>query len=448
MSDMTVAAALGIQPSNVMATLDKHLLVDGVPMVLDLDKSEGSWLVDGASGKRYLDFFSFFASAPLGLNPKEMRSPETIERLAKVAVNNPSNSDFYTVEMAEFVETFSRLARPGNLKHLFFVAGGGPAVENALKVAFDWKVRKNFDRGYRQPHGMKVLHFEEAFHGRTGYALSITNTSDPRKTMYFPTFDWPRVVNPKISFPDDGERKARTDELERLAVAQIERAFADNPHQIAAIILEPIQGEGGDNHFRTSFMKELRRLADEHEALLIFDEVQTGVGMTGKMWAFEHHGVEPDVMVFGKKMQVCGLWAGKRVDEVENNVFVESSRINSTWGGNLSDMVRATEYLRIIDEHKLVDQARQQGEHLLSGVTALCDEFACLDNARGRGLMVAFDVDSAERRGKILDGCLERELIIVSTGDRGIRFRPALTVSKNELDDGLNRIREAVRAAS
>jgi L-lysine 6-transaminase len=448
MSHTTATAAHGsIRPGEVLDHLKKYMLIDGFQLVLDLDRSQGCWIADTVTGKRYLDFFSFFASAPLGMNPPQLKTEEALRRFGRVAANNPSNSDFYTVEMAEFVDTLARLARPEGLEHLFIVAGGAPAVENGLKAAFDWKVRKNFARGYREPHGQQVLHFQDAFHGRTGYALSITNTADPRKTMYYPAFDWPRVLNPKIHFPLEGDNLADVQRRERLAVAQIERAFARHPDDIAAIIIEPIQGEGGDNHFRPEFFRELRRLADAHEAMLIFDEVQTGVGMTGKMWAYEHYGVEPDIMVFGKKMQVCGIWVSNRLDEVDKNVFKESTRINSTWGGNLADMVRATEYLRIIHEENLIDHARLQGERLLKGVQALVAEFpGVLHNPRGRGLMVAFDVDSAERRAAILSGCFEREHIIVATGACGIRFRPAMTITAEEIDEGLNRIRDAVRS--
>jgi len=440
----TVAHA-GIKPNQVFDVLKRHLLVDGFPVVVDLDRSHGSWLVDATTGKSYLDLFMFFASAPIGFNHPRMLDANVMAKLARASLMKPSNSDFYTVEMAEFVQTFEQLAMPAALPHLFLISGGTLGVENALKAAFDWKVRKNFANGYRTERGTKVLHFEQAFHGRSGYTLSLTNTADARKTKYFPKFDWPRVVNPKISFPLVGKNLDQVIQLEKLAVAQMERAFRDYPDDIAAIIIEPIQGEGGDNHFRPEFFAELRRLADENEALLIFDEVQTGVGLTGRMWAYENFGVTPDILCFGKKMQICGILASKRIDEVPDNVFAESSRINSTWGGSLVDMVRATEYLHIIHEEKLVDGAARLGQKMLDGFLTLQKEFPNLmQNTRGRGLMCAFDLSDATARDRLLEAAFDRELLILATGLTGVRFRPSLALTENELSEGLNRLRDSL----
>jgi L-lysine 6-transaminase len=205
---------------------------------------------------------------------------------------------------------YSRVAIPDYLPHAFFISGGALAVENALKTAFDWKVRKNFAKGYSTERGHQIMHFREAFHGRSGYTLSMTNTADPRKTQYFPKFDWPRVLNPKVTFPLDEENLAQVKQAEETSINQIKQAIKDNPDDIAAIIIEPIQGEGGDNHFRPEFFAALRTIADENDILLIFDEVQTGVGVTGKMWAYQHYGVEPDIVSFGKKTVQIGIIAG------------------------------------------------------------------------------------------------------------------------------------------
>jgi L-lysine 6-transaminase len=373
-----------------------------------------------------------------------MDDPGFEAELLCAAKVKPSNSDVYTVEMAEFVETFGRVGIPGDLDRLFLIDGGALAVENALKAAFDWKVQKNLARD-RGEKGSQVIHFRQAFHGRSGYTLSVTNTADPRKTRYFPTFDWPRIENPKLVFPLDEANVETAVAAERRAVAAIEAAFASRPDDIAAILIEPIQGEGGDNHFRREFLAELRRLADEHEALLVFDEVQTGVGLTGRFWAFEHFGVVPDVMAFGKKMQVCGVLAGPRLDEVERNVMVEPSRINSTWGGNLADMVRATRYLEIIDEDGLVGNARERGADLLDALDALASEFPQLvGNVRGRGLMCAFDLPSTETRETVLHVAYSAGLLVLRSGTHAIRFRPALSITRNEMEEGLHILRSAL----
>jgi len=428
---------LTLKPTDVHKALSKHMLVDGLDLVFDLERSQGSYIFDSREGRRFLDFFSFFATNPVGINHPKMRDPAFMERLAEVAIHNPSNSDIYTVPMAEFVETFARVGIPDELPHLFMVAGGSVAVENALKTAFDWKVRKNMEHGRPEGKGQKILHFKEAFHGRTGYSLSLTNTADPRKTMYFPKFDWPRIVNPKITFPLD----AHLDDVvavENEAVQQIERAVADNPHDIAALILEPIQGEGGDNHFRPEFFHALRRLADEHEFLFIVDEVQTGVGLTGAMWAYTHYGVVPDILSFGKKAQVCGILAGPRIEEVDNNVFEQSTRINSTWGGNLVDMVRFGRYLEIIDEDNLLDNAKEVGSYLLGHLHALADESAGrVSNVRGKGLMCAFDLPDPDQRDAFLASAFGNGLLLLGCGTRSVRFRPVLSVAKEDVDQAI-----------
>ena len=432
-----------MNPADVHGTLKKHMLVDGLDLVFDLKRSQGSYIYDSRNGRRFLDFFSFFATQPIGLNHPRMIEPAFKEKMAEVAIHNPTNSDVYTVEMAEFVDTFDRVAIPPELPYLFLVAGGSVAVENALKTAFDWKVRKNLARG-RGEKGSLVLHFREAFHGRTGYSISMTNTADPRKTMYFPKFDWPRIENPKLRFPV----ASHIDEViaaEKEAVRQIEKAVKDHPDEIAALIIEPIQGEGGDNHFRPEFLRKLRDLADEHDFLFIVDEVQTGVGLTGKMWAYQHFGFTPDVLVFGKKTQVCGILVGRRIDEVEKNVFHESTRINSTWGGNLVDMVRFGRYLEIIEEEKLVERSRQVGGHLLAELEKLQEENpGRISNARGRGLMCAFDLQDAETRDRFKKLAFESGMLILGSGPKSIRFRPTLSVGKEEVEQGMAILRRVL----
>ncbi|MFQ5792278.1 MAG: L-lysine 6-transaminase [Acidobacteriota bacterium] len=436
-----------VSPADVHGTLAKHMLVDGYDLVLDLKRSQGSFLHDSRYGRRFLDFFSFFATNPIGINHLRMVEPSFRKKMGDVAIHNPSNSDVYTVEMAEFVETFSRLAIPKELPHLFVVAGGAVAVANALKAAMDWKVRKNLSRGLSEDRGTQVIHFREAFHGRTGYTVSLTNTADPRKTDFFAKFHWPRVVNPKITFPLQGENLHRVIELEKTSLAQIKQALVDHKDDIAALIIEPIQGEGGDNHFRKEFFHELRRLADENELMFILDEVQTGVGLTGKMWAYQHFDVVPDMICFGKKAQVCGFLAGPRIEEVANHVFEESARINSTWGGNLVDMVRSGRYLEIIEEESLLDNARDVGAHLLSRLQQLRDEFPhTVSNVRGRGLMCAFDLPDGEARDRFRQEAYKNHMLILGCGARSIRFRPTLTVTREECDQGIAITRRCLAA--
>jgi L-lysine 6-transaminase len=432
-----------VDAKEVHSTLTKYILADGFHLTIDLEKSHGSWIYDAVEEREILDCYSYFASLPIGHNhPKLKKDPDFIAALTRAAVANPANSDIYTKEYAAFVKRFAELAMPGEFRYLFFVAGGALAVENALKTAFDWKVGMNkAQRGHAR--GSKIIHFKEAFHGRSGYTLSLTNT-DPTKTEGYPQFDWPRIVNPKLEFPATPERVQRVMEQEKEAVAQIEKAFADHPDDIVAIIIEPIQGEGGDNHFRKEFFQELRRLADENQALLIFDEVQTGVGLTGKFWAHQHFGVSPDILVFGKKTQVCGIMVSDRVDSYEDNVFHTPSRINSTWGGNLTDMLRGVRYLEIIAEDKLVENAARMGDRLLKGLQELAKKHPGMTNVRGLGLFCAFDVADGKTRDKLRQACWDFGLASLSCGSRSLRFRPCLTISAEEITKVLTILEKAL----
>lgn len=430
-----------IAPTDVHKTIGKHMLADGMPQVIDLEKSHGSWMVDARDGKEYLDLFSMFASLSIGYNHPYVM--ENKDRLTKAAINKVTNSDVYSTEMAEFVETMGRVVQPDYLPYAFYVEGGTLAVENALKASFDWKVRKNIAAG-KGEKGSKVIHFKECFHGRSGYTMSLTDSPDPRKTMYFPKFDWPRVSCPKITFPLD---EAAVVEAEATSISEIKVAIAANPDDIASMIIEPIQGEGGDNHFREEFFRELRTICDENDIILIYDEVQTGVGVTGKMWAHQHYGDDcrPDILCFGKKTQVCGIFASTRLDEVENNVFHESSRLNSTWGGNIVDMVRFTLYLDVIEKEGLVRKAAENGEYLLTKLHDLQSSNEQVSNVRGRGLFCAFDLPNGETRDQLINHITDEGAMMLGCGHHSIRFRPHLNITKDELDIGLAIIQLALK---
>ena len=436
---------MNITPNKVRDSIGRYMLADGMEHVIDLEKSHGSWLVDARNNKEYLDLFSMFASMSVGYNHPYVL--ENKDRLTDASLNKPTNSDVYSTQMAEFVETMGRMAQPEYLPYAFYVSGGALAVENALKTAFDWKVRKNLANG-KNEGGSKIIHFQESFHGRTGYTLSLTDSPDSRKTDYFPKFEWPRIINPKLEFPATDEVIQIVKEKEAKAVDQIERAMKEYPDEIAGLIIEPIQGEGGDNHFRESFFRQLRELANEHEFLLIYDEVQSGGGITGKMWAHQHYGddCQPDIISFGKKTQVCGIFASNRLNEVEGHVFEESSRLNSTWGGNLVDMVRFTIYLEIIERENLLDQVKENGAYLKLGLESLQKNYPeTVFNVRNRGLFGAFDLKSGEERDKSIELIAKEGAIMLGCGTKSIRFRPHLNISRSEIDQGIDMINHALK---
>ena len=432
-----------IAPDRVRELLARSILVDGLDLVLDLTRSAGSYLVDARDGRRYLDMFTFVASSALGMNhPALVHDEEFRAELLQAALNKPSNPDVYSVAMAAFVDTFVRVLGDPALPHLFFVDGGALAVENALKVAFDWKSRHNEARGIDPALGTRVLHLRGAFHGRSGYTLSLTNTK-PISVARFPKFDWPRIDAPYI------RPGADMDALEAESLRQARAAFEAHPHDIACFVTEPIQGEGGDRHFRPGFFAAMRELCDDYDALLIFDEVQTGCGLTGTAWAYQQLGVQPDVVAFGKKTQVCGVMGGRRVDEIPGNVFAVASRLNSTWGGNLTDMVRARRVLEVIEADGLFAHAADQGAYLRDGLDELARDFAgVVLDPRGRGLMCAFSLPTTADRDELIRRLWRRAVIVLPAGQDGVRFRPALTVSRAEIDAAIRAIREALTGAT
>ncbi len=428
-----------INQNKVKETLGKHILADGFDFVMDFEKSHGSYIVDRLTGKEYLDMFSMFASASIGYN-----HPYLLERsawLGRMAIYKPTLSDVYLQEYADFMEVFSRVAIPKELPYCFFIEGGALAVENALKTAFDWKTRKNWQKDVEK-EGSIAIHFKQAFHGRSGYTLSMTNTADPRKYQYFPKFNWPRITNPKLNFPITEENLEETIKHEQLALLHIQEAILANPDEVACVIIEPIQAEGGDNHFRKEFFTELRRVCDENEVLFILDEVQTGIGMTGKMWAYEHLDIIPDVITFGKKTQVCGILANKeKLDQVEHHVFRESSRINSTFGGNFMDMLRFQLVLEVIEKENLVENSRLTGEFLLEGLLVLEQKYPQhIFAARGKGLMCAFDLKDHEARNWLYKRLYEEDVLVLTCGEKSIRFRPHLNVTKAEIQIVLDKL--------
>src|SRR5438132_12599596 len=433
-----------LDASGVLDTLEQHILLDGFRIVIDLEKSRGSYLYDAATGHRLIDLYGFFGSMPVGFNHPYFNDPDVQRDLLRAAKVKVANSDVYSEGYAEFVETFARIVGLRPLERYLFIEGGALAVENCLKAAMDWKVRKNRAAGHGEG-GTQVLHFRHAFHGRSGYTMSLTNT-DRRKTDLFAKFDWPRVSCPHIDFSlPASQREADVIEREKQAEREIHQFIEQRNIDICAIIIEPIQGEGGDNHFRGEWLQKLRRICDESDILLIFDEVQCGMGATGRNWCCEHFDVLPDLMSFGKKAQVCGVMAGPRIDEVKDNAFRLPSRLNSTWGGNFTDMVRSTHYLRIIEEEHLVENAAKVGAYFLDQLRELQCEEPLISAARGRGLFLAFDLPAAKTREQFWHGFFDLGVLTLRSGENSIRFRPALDIRAGVIDEAVELMRKFCR---
>src|SRR5438477_2755565 len=433
-----------IAPSKVLDTIEQHLLLDGFKIIVDLDKSRGSYLYNAVDDRRLIDLYGFFGSMPVGFNHPHFDGPEVRRDLLRAAKVKIANSDVYSESYAEFVATFGRVMGLAPLERYLFIEGGAVAVENCLKAAMDWKVRKNMAAGNGE-RGTQILHFRHAFHGRSGYTMSLTNT-DPRKTDLFAKFDWPRVSCPFIDFSlPESEREKDVIAREKKAEQEIRDCIDKRKIDICAIIIEPIQGEGGDNHFRGEWLRKLRAICDENDILLIFDEVQCGFGVTGKNWCCQHFDVLPDLLCFGKKAQTCGVMAGPRLDEVKDNAFRLPSRLNSTWGGNLTDMVRSTHYMHIIEEESLAENAAKVGAYFLDQLRDLQRYEPTISAVRGRGLLLSFDLPNGDTREKFWKGLFDIGVLTLRSGDRSIRFRPALDITAEVVDQAMGLIRQYCR---
>ncbi|MER7013272.1 L-lysine 6-transaminase [Saccharopolyspora sp. NPDC000359] len=428
--------------ADVVADLKAQVTGDLMDIVVDLDAGEGCRLRDVRDGTEYLDLTMFFSSAPLGHGHPGLRTAEFEAALVRAGRVKPSNPDFATVEQARFAETFRRVVGIDELPLLFFIDGGTLAVENALKVAFDWKTKLNARSG-TAVRGSRVMHLEKAFHGRSGYTMSLTNT-DPAKIRDYPMFDWPRIPSPAV---EPGEWWDSSDLLsEEVAALDVARAALQRyGREIACFVYEPIQGEGGDRHLRPQFLQAMQALCRENDVLTVADEVQTGM-LTGQAWAHQALGLEPDLVAFGKRLQVCGVMGGRRVLEIADNAFREPSRISSTWGGSLVDMVRATRILEVVEAEGLFDHSRQMGELLLGELRDLAAEFPSLVRApRGRGLMCAISFHDPANRDRALAIARDRHrTLFLPSGPDSLRARPPLSARPEELVDAVSALRKTL----
>ena len=415
--------------STSTSTINKCLnkqkyLFDSFPIVWNIQKSQNSFLYDIHTNEEYLDFHGGFGSNPIGWNHPKLTKHFSSGLWNKHFLNKPANCDFYTQEYIEFIDKFQTTIIPKNYPHLFFIDGGALAVENALKIAMDWKYQKNGDNN----EDLSIAHFTKAFHGRSGYTMSLTNT-EPHKTKNFTKFNWPRFL-PSIK---TGTLPQNQEVYDEFAIGEVEKYFKEHHKSIAGLIIEPIQCEGGDRHFTKYFLQNLQRLCNEHDVLFILDEVQTGFYTTGKTWCFQHYDLEPDLVCFGKKSQQCGVFGGKRLDEIQNHCFNTSGRLGSTWGGNHIDMIRSSKIIDIIKEDNLELNATERGNQWSDEMKMI--QSNKIKNIRNLGLIMSFDCESTEKRNQLLDILKKNKLLALGAGENTIRMRPNLAVSKTDISN-------------
>ncbi|KAJ1856210.1 hypothetical protein GGH12_002689 [Coemansia sp. RSA 1822] len=415
----------------------------------DYTKSVGNYIAD-ADGNMLLDMYCQIASIPVGYNNPRLLQMAQSPEMATMLANRPALGVFPSTEWSSTLEkAFMRVA-PTGLDMVFTTAHGSDANELAFKAAFMHHARKR--RGVRawsdneltsvmdnQEPGAPdaaIVSFSHGFHGRTFGALSATRSKAIHK-LDIPAFkSWPRVPFPQLQYPLD-KFSAENAVEEKRCVDELERVLRTHPVPIAAIIVEPVQSEGGDRHASPEFFRAIRSITRELDVLMIVDEVQTGCGATGTFWAHEQWGLAeaPDMVTFSKKMQAAGFFHTRQL------VPDQAYRNFNTW---LGDPPRALLAQAIVDEvleKNLVGQTRLVGEYLKSHLLPLAIRYHRLvTSVRGNGTFLAFDCPTPELRAEFIELMRQEGVNMGGSGDRAVRFRPMLTLTKTHVNVFLTRL--------
>lgn len=416
-----------------------------VAVFADYEASRGNYMVD-ADGNTFLDCFGQISSLPLGYNHPDLLDAMRSEEAAKMLAQRPCLGMMPPADWPQRLERVIAQAAPPGLDQLVTMLCGSSAVENAFKASM---IAYENNRRGGEPHSehqiessmvnaspgvsqTTILSFTGAFHGRTLGALSATH-SKPIHKLDVAAFDWPVAPFPKLKYPleqfaaENAAEEARC-LAETESVMQAQRAKG---RDVAAVVIEPVQAEGGDNHASGAFFLGLRRLCTAHGASFIVDEVQTGGGATGKFWAHEHwnlpEGEEPDFVTFSKKLQTGGYFhkAHVRPDT--------GYRVFNTWMGEPVKMLQLETILDVIQRDDLLAATECAGTVLSSGLTELQHRHPeLITNVRGQGTFCAFDaVQGGASRDAMLAGLKSRGIWAGGCGDRSIRLRPALIFTEH-----------------
>lgn len=414
-----------------MEELGKYVIATPMPFAIDLEQCRGMWLVT-VDGQRLFDWAGYFGSKLIGHNHPKLYETEYVKRLVRAANNKVANPDFLTQECLDYYRMIYQVApeimRNPSLE-VYAVNSGAEAVENMMKYLVAKYNQKRQAKGL--PAGnRRFLYFDKAFHGRTVFALGVTETIDPVATKDFRGLTaGGNLMLPFPAFDSDlsyAENMSRADKV----LEQVESALRLMRDEIVGIIVEPIQGAGGHRTAVPEFFQGLSRLAHEHDTALAFDEVQTGLGATGKMWALDHFDLPypPKAVATGKKFGTGIVYMLESLDDV--------GVLDSTWGGTLADMVRVVQEMKIVQEEGLIDRAVTNGDRLATGLAKLVAKHRpLLKNVRGLGLYQGVSLPDSETRGRLVaQATNEYGLLLLSAGAHSIRTRPNLSVTADEVD--------------
>lgn len=425
-----------VKPEDVLMTLDERMSVTGLKLVIDPLKSAGLTIFDSWHEKEFIDFSFGGGRIPLTYNHRGFKDEEYIKRMRTATPFFAPADEIYSSEYATFVREFSRFALDDDFISLRFGSSHSDAVEMALKAAFDYKAQKNI-RSSKKNQALAVVCLEEAFHGFSGYALSLHKTSDVRTDGFYPLFDFPAIINPKLKFPASEKNMKRVEQLENEAILQLKAHLQNGKRSLCAVIIEPVQGRGGDNYFRNEFFKKLKELSEENDFLLIFDETLTGFGTCGAKWAHSAAGVTPDILIFGGKSPLAGVAGGKCFEQVES-VFNVPGRLSGGPVVNLSRFVYGAKLIEIIEDEKLLENAKKIGVDLGRRLSAICESSPYAKNPRATGVMGALDFHNEKARDKIIRSLFEEGFIAAACGVKTVALRLPLDAPLMNVHKGLD----------
>jgi len=414
--------------------LGTYVVSEPYPFVLDLEKCHGMWLVT-VDGQELFDWAGYYGSKLIGHNHPGLYEPGYVKRLTTAANNKVANPDFLTKECLDFyrmVYENAPLCMRGPDLETYVINSGAEAVENMMKYMISRFNTRAMKEG-RMVQNRRFLYFDKAFHGRTIFALGVTQTIDPVATKDFHGLS--ATGNIKLPFPSIGSAMSEREQIRATdeALKMVEMALTQSKNEVVGIITEPIQGAGGQRCARPEFFRGLSELAHEHGTYVAYDEVQTGFGATGKMFAIDHFNLPyaPIAVASGKKFGSGILYMAEPLEEM--------GILDSTWGGTLADMVRVVREMEIVQEENLIEQAAIKGAYLAAGLLKLAEKYPTLiRNVRGMGLYQGFALPSPEAKAEFIRTARnEFGLLLLGAGTRSVRTRPNLSVTHSDIDQFL-----------
>ncbi|KAF2736823.1 4-aminobutyrate aminotransferase [Polyplosphaeria fusca] len=455
-SPMIQTAIPGPKSTQAIERLSKVFDTRSLNMMADYSKSYGNYIAD-LDGNVLLDVYAQIASIPVGYNNPSLLLAATSPEMASAIINRPALGNFPQHDWADILETGILSVAPTGLDQVFTGQSGSDANELAYKAAFMWKRQKqrgghhvdftheeisssmvNSSPGAPQ---LSILSFASAFHGRLFGSLSTTR-SKPIHKLDIPAFDWPRAPFPALKYPLD-QFAAENAAEEQRCLDETERLIKEWHLPPAAVIVEPIQSEGGDNHASPNFFRGLREITKKHDILFIVDEVQTGVGATGKFWAHEHWGLQtpPDMVTFSKKAQTAGYYYGN--NELRPN---KPYRQFNTWMGDPARAILFRAIIQEVERLDLVQSTAATGNYLYDGLARLSQQYPNeINNLRGQGqgTFIAWD---SPRRDEILKKAKGVGVNIGGSGETAVRLRPMLIFQKHHADMLLERLEKIFKS--